>query len=163
MGDATAVFWVGVGAICLGAGMLASSLFQLGRALRCRRWRPVEAEVVKTEIRAMSGGSSALGGRSGKGSHLPVVAFRYGWEGRQYECDRRVFGDYGASRERAERIVAQYRPGQRVAAWVNPHRPEMAVLDTRLTWGLLLPALIAFFFIGCGWLALLRSGVWGAG
>jgi len=161
MGDASAVFWIGVGAICLGAGAFVSSIFQLARALRCRRWRPVEAEIVKTEIRAMSGGSSSVGGGSRKGSWLPVVAYRYVWEGREREGDRRVFGDFGASRERAERIVAQYRPGQRSTAWVNPHRPEMAVLDTRLTWGLGLPVLIAVAFIGCGVLALIKSGAWG--
>lgn len=159
MSEPTIIIWIGFGAVLLGAGVMTSSAFQLVRALRCRGWERCEGEVLETEIRRLSGGSKGDGMSASSGpSYLPVIRYRYTWRGREFEGDRRTFGDFGASHDRAEKIVARYRAGQRVEVFVNPMQPEMAVLETRLTWGLLLPALIAAFFIIGGLITLWRGG-----
>lgn len=157
MGEETLLFWIGIGAVLLGAGVMVSSVFQLIRALRCRGWERCEGEVLETEVRSMGGGGE-FSHRSNKGSWQPVVRYRYSWRGREFESDRRIFGDYSASKERAEKIVAGYEPGQRVEVFVNPMKPEMAVLETRLTWGLMLAPLIAAMFIGMGLATVWRGG-----
>lgn len=157
MAEESVLYWIGWGAVLLGGGVMVSSVFQLVRALRCRGWERCAGEVLETEIKSLGGGGTGTSS-TGKGSWQPLVRYRYTWRGREFESDRRIFGDYSASKERAEEIVGGYEPGQRVEVFVNPMQPEMAVLEARLTWGLLLAPLIAVFFIGVGLAVLFRGG-----
>jgi len=140
--------WIGAVVALLGAGMLVSSAIQIARALACRRWPRAAGEVLSSEVRLMSGGSTSASGLvSGRASYLPVVRYRYEWCGRRHECDWRTYGDYAGPHERAQAIVARYPPGQRVTVHVHPGRPERAVLETQLRWGLLLLPLIGLVFL----------------
>lgn len=62
---------------------------------------------------------------------VPLVAYEYQVEDRGYQGTRINF--VGHSYSEAVDRAAGYEPGQQVAVWYDPERPESAVLDPYLS------------------------------
>jgi len=68
---------------------------------------------------------------SDKDSYLPVIRYEFFVNGNRYESDRLYIGstDVGIPNFWAERIIAQYKVGQKVWVYYDPSDPSQAVLD----------------------------------
>jgi len=146
------VFMLGFGAGGLFFGLIPI-LDNLRMAWVVRDWQPVSAQVIDVGIEER---------RGSKGSRMYVLnaryAYRYG--GRDYESTRVGLDHWGGAdnvgtwhEDWHHRLSDARSREQPVAAWVDPQRPQRAVLERRLRWGMLafrLPFAIFFTAVGVG-------------
>lgn len=116
-------------------------------------WVPVSAQVLDVRLDQHQG-------RKGGVTYLVKARYAYRHEGRDYESTRvgleaRPGADnIGDWHERWHDLLSDARAREQpVAAWVNPRRPEQAVLERRVRWGLALfrlPFALLFTAVGVG-------------
>lgn len=145
------VFMLGFGAGGIWGGILP--LWQtFGTAIAARSYVTVPAQVLQTEL---------VRYRGSKGSVTFEVRARYAyrWEGRDFEATRVGVGANGADNignwhDLWHQRLKQARDAEQpVPAWVDPQRPERALLDRSVRWGLValhLPFAILFTAVGLG-------------
>lgn len=165
----SAFFMLGFGAGGLLAGVvpIVDTVYM---ALAVRGWEPVSARVLAADLQTS---------RSSKGgvSYRATTRYAYRWNGRDHEGTRIGLARWGGAdnvgdwqedwHDRLSDALARQQP---VAAWVDPDRPERAVLERRPRWGLLaFHGLFAVLFtpvgIGAGFVfvAALRGRRWQTG
>ena len=142
------------------AGLAAGAFFAKGWFdwLGARSWEPVQANLYSVELDQNS---------SSDGTTYRVRAeYEYFWRGERYVGNRvdlhpgaDNLGDYHQRLYR--RLDDSLRAGQPVTAWVDPDRPERAVLDRDMRWGRLAVGMIfplVFGGIGLFFLWAIRRG-----
>lgn len=142
------------------AGLAAGAFFAKGWFdwLGARSWEPVQATLYSVELDENS---------SSDGTTYRVRAeYEYFWRGERFVATRvdlhpgaDNLGDYHQRQYR--RLNDALRAGQPVTAWVDPDRPERAVLDRDMRWGRLALGMIfplAFGGVGLFFLWAMRRG-----
>jgi len=170
---ATAVFCAlfmiafGAGGLLAGVVPIVDTLYM---AVAVRGWEPVSARVLAADLKTS---------RSSKGgiSHRATTRYAYHWNGLDHEGSRIGLARWGSAdnignwqtdwHDRLSDALARQQP---VAAWVDPDRPQHAVLERRPRWGLLaFHGLFAVLFtpvgIGAGFafVGALRGRRWQSG
>lgn len=149
--------WIVAFAILFGlAGLGLRIAAAAGEALlswqRVQGWQPVTARLEALDLKPLP--------KRGRGSRAMVVSarYRYTFKGKDYSGDR--VGGYEGSHavdgwhgDVHDRLLASTRHGRgrtrELTAWVDPARPEQAVLDRSLRWVVLLVLLpVAAFILG---------------
>lgn len=152
-----AMLFSGVFMLAFGGGGVFFGLLPLLDTVRqawvVRNWVPVSAQVLDTQLEQR---------RGSKGGVTYLVKARYGYrfQGRDFEASRvgletRPGADnIGDWHEHWHSLLTDARSRELpVAAWVNPARPEQAVLERRVRWGLALfrvPFALLFTAVGVG-------------
>jgi hypothetical protein len=137
---ATAIFCAifmlafGAGGLLAGVVPIVDTLYM---AVAVRGWEPVSARMLAADLQTS---------RSSKGgtSYRATTRYAYRWQGRDLEGTRIGLARWGGAdnigdwqadwHARLSDALARQQP---VAAWVDPDRPERAVLERRPRWGLL--------------------------
>lgn len=138
-----------------GALVLGATVTGLVRSLEARAWVPVEARIISSELESQPGGEST--------TYRIVLRYDYEFGGRPWQGDRYRFtrGSTNVGVKGMREVVAAHRPGTRVTAWVDPKRPERAVIERDLdgvSW-IGLPFSIPFLLVGgLGWAWVFGSG-----
>jgi hypothetical protein len=144
--------WIltGFGAVwCVGVGL--ATLLVHSSVARHRdaelRFRAVPAVVLSSRVHA----ERSLDDRDRERFlYRPVVRFAYEVDGRRYESDRYAFDETSSSDDAyATRVAQKYPPGRTVTAWIDPDRPEVAILE-RSAPG---PVTFGLFFLRPFWAA----------
>jgi hypothetical protein len=109
---------------CLfGAASIVWGAYNLLSAYRATQWPRAVGTIVNSTIDEY---------RDSKGTlmYRPCVSYRYSVSGKEYTCDRRIFGgEMGTNWSGpAEKIVETYPAGANVTVHYNPGKPESAVL-----------------------------------
>ncbi len=151
----SALFAIGFGWV--GVGALGSLTTLLHNAWTVRSWQPVPVEVLESELRSSTD-------HEGSTTYAVQARYHYEWAGRSYESTR--VGLAGAGSDNLDdwhhawetRLRAAREGGPPLQAWIDPMRPERAVLDRELRWRqLLFLSPFAFLFplvaIGALWAA----------
>lgn len=91
----------------------------------------MSVEIVSTQIDDSKTEDPAEGT---KGPKIPLyaglVSYKYKYKGTEYASSRRNFDIfYTESRSQAEKDIATYQVGKTVGAWIDPRKPENAVLE----------------------------------
>lgn len=117
-------------AIAAGALAVVGSYFLESRTVAARPL--AEGRVTVSEL-------ASRPGIKGRTYWTPVVRYRYPVEGRDYESDRIHLGGWNLTdRESAEAEVARFPVGSVVKALYDPATPGDAVLETGVSWTVLL-------------------------
>lgn len=118
---------------------IALAFLGLGHALRwlrlaraSERWLPVEATVVRAEIRTETTTSGVGSRRDTMTFVYPEMEFAYEYQGRVHRSDRIVFAEINWPPEQARSYIAAHPAGTRLTAWVDSERPELAVIERGL-------------------------------
>lgn len=145
-----AVFALGFGAGGIFAG-LRPVLQTLAEAWEVRDWQPVPAEVLEAELQQSRGSK-------GSTTYAVKTRYRYSVGGQSFEGERIGPSDSGGSdnigdwHERWHERLQQAREGKlRQLAFVDPARPQRAVLERGIRWGLMafmLPFALLFTTVG---------------
>lgn len=155
--------------LAFGAGGLAGGLVPMAmtgwRALEVLGWQPVSAQVIETRLDTS---------RGSKGGATYAVRARYAYRvnGRDFEGQRVGLLDWGYDNigdwhhDWHARLDDARQREQPVAAWFDPQRPERALLDRGVRWGLMafhLPFGVLFTGVAVGaavvfWRALTGRG-----
>ncbi len=127
-----AVFMVVFGLV-FGAVALLTVYGISGAALlnvyHAQSWQPAQCQITFSQV--LSTGS--------KGTSRIDMQYRYVWNDRAYTGARYDFsvGSDNFNSARKEAIVAQHRPGQTVACFVDPSDPTHSVINRDMRWGYL--------------------------
>ena len=134
--------WFGLPFLLMGLFCIGIVLSDGARLFRSARWVEVPARIIEVSRR--------------RGNNMDTFSVRYEYEynGRSFVGTRYRFFDGGTRGEWAGRfqcLEALRESGATVPAWVDPKRPEQAVLvrDFDAT-GVLLPAVLGLVFTGVG-------------
>ena len=122
---------------------LALGLADVRRQLATRNWTRTDCTI-----------EFAIVERFRRGTTLPVVGFRYLWEGNAYLSTTLQPSMSGMRRSAAQTQIGRYPPGSVNHCYVNPAKPADAVLRNDLSAyapGLFLTAAIVFLLV---WLAM---------
>jgi len=113
-----------------------------------RRWTPVPCEIVSSGVRTNSDSDGQ--------TYSVDVRFSYDYEGRHYTSDRYQLtrmsqGGIGAH-NRIQRTVAALPAGLNTTCWLDPARPDRAVIDRGMTLGtvLFIGLPVLFSVVGLG-------------
>ena len=96
-------------------------------------WQPVQGRILSSEIK-----TEVLRSRRGPGTSVstgditvyrPHVEYSYAYHGTPYNSRRVISIDINWPRKDAEAVVSRYPAETSVTVWVNPERPEQAVLE----------------------------------
>lgn len=113
------------------------------KSVSSRSWHEVPAKIISSEVTSRSG-------KNGRSYGIDVT-YEYTWQSKTYKSDCHDFLDFSSSgRADKEAVVRSLPPGKTVPCWVNPKKPEEAVLFPGLSLAhfvLLLP--LVFFVVGC--------------
>ena len=112
-----------------GGGFLAAGIVTLRPIvfpLDTSGWQPVEAVVVKSDIR--TGTTRSSRGRRTTTYH-PYIAYTYTVGDQTYDNDR--INRYGTpqGRNESERLTQDYSVGKKITVYVNPEAPQESVID----------------------------------
>jgi hypothetical protein len=113
-----------------GGALTIVGAYRVWRGLDTRGWRPADGEVTG----AVVSGPEQLtpeerDGLNLKGFYLPRVFYKYTVHGREYEGHVLQDGLFGLPfRSLADKQIAEYEPGQKVAVYVSPRDVRQAVL-----------------------------------
>ncbi|HSY42975.1 MAG TPA: DUF3592 domain-containing protein [Candidatus Acidoferrum sp.] len=119
-------------------------VWQLYRELSPRNWSYADGEIISVDVIA------ANTGKGGK-EYIPTVEYKYQYNNKNYRSTQRRIGNYiSGQRESAEAIRYKYPVGSGTTVFVNPKKPEDAVLEYGVT-----P--LSWIFIGIGLLFLIAS------
>jgi Protein of unknown function (DUF3592) len=134
-------------AIFLLAGCVASYFTFVGpmaRYLAARSWQETTCTVLESRVAESSDSDGT--------TYRPEIVYTYSSGGRAYRSDRYDFlGVWSSGRAGKEEIVARHPPGARVPCWIDPDRPEEAMLSRDLGLAHLLGLLpLIFVFVGAG-------------
>ncbi len=104
-----------------------------------RRFRPVPAVILSRRVHSRESPEHCM-------THRPVVRFAYEVNGLRYESDQYAFDGGPLSASDAEEVTLRYQEGQAVTAWVDPDRPQVAILAPG-------PQSLFLFFLSPFWAA----------
>jgi len=136
--------------LLVGVAVGAVIVWQLVKGSRSKNWPTAPGVVTDAQV-------TMHYDDEGTRMYKPVVAYRYDVDGLAYDGDRRTFGNYSSNnRGRAEKIVAQYRPGSQIQVHYKPDDPGESVLEPGTSWVLAIFLLFPVVFIGVG-IAILLS------
>jgi hypothetical protein len=92
-----------------------------------RRFRETTCEVIATRIEN--------GDRSGRTTYRPMFLLRYQAGGESYQGWQTsdITGGFFLDRTRCDDVLQNYRPGNTYPCWFDPHKPQVAVLEVRLS------------------------------
>ncbi len=115
------------------------------QSTRLKRFLPVKAEVIETDVESHTSSSTSNGGSST--TYKPVVTYRYEVNGQSYTCRevtpiRFSSSDYDWAREVVARFEDARAGEQSVDAWYNPDDPSDAYLLKEATF---FPYMFALF------------------
>lgn len=135
---------IGVGTLIWGVGASLVSWQEM------KTWQPVQAELLETELKRSTSDDSI--------TYKVSAIYRYSFNGRTYTGTRVGIGDsydnVGDYHQlEAGRLKRALERGQTVTAWVNPDRPDQAVLNRDLRWaklGFFMIFVVAFGSVGGG-------------
>jgi len=118
----------------------------LGKISKSQGWPKVPCEIVDTT--AVFQGFS----EEGNPGYDTRVIYKYTWEKREYTSQRIRFGMF-ANFSRSDRLSRAFPPGSQTVCYVNPQRPEEAVLrrENPTLYLLVIPAAISAilaFYLG---------------
>ncbi len=111
------------------------------RQQAARNWEAVEAVVERSRVRTHRGDDST--------TYSVYIAYRYRYDGREYEGDRhRFLSGSSSGRAAKQAVVNRHPPGSRLTVYVDPAAPHESVIErdagARLYLGLL-PLLFSLF------------------
>ena len=124
-------------------------------------WLPARGVVLRSEVEIETRTSH-------RGSHpttftfyRPSVTYDYEYQGKKYRSRRIIVANINWPKKEAEEAVARYPADSEVSVWVNPNRPNMAVLERGMVGKsrkYLLVSLVGILFlciaIACGFSAI---------
>jgi MFS family permease len=149
------VFAIGFG---FGGWFSISSLMgQLNGWWLARDWQQVSATVTEAKLETSRGKTT---------TYRAVARYEYEFGGKRYTGRRVGFGSGSDNvgdwqHKQYERLDAAQQSGQPVTAWVDPQRPEAAVLERSIRWSMLVfyvPFAILFPLVSLGaWWVILRT------
>ncbi|WP_348688708.1 DUF3592 domain-containing protein [Acidovorax soli] len=167
-----AMLFSGLFALVFGGVAYLGGLRPLGSSLHAawevRDWQPVPIQVLDASLDTHTG-------KKGQLSHAVRVRYRYEFRGRSYEASRVGLDEDGLHdsvgdwhQRWLQRLQTAREGGTALQAWVNPRRPQRALLDRELRWPMLLlhlPFALVFPAISLGaalvfWRALSGSAAW---
>ena len=141
----TAVARAAFAALCLAvAALYTASIIREG-------WENLTSHPVAAQVSFI--GVDTHRGRRGDLSYRPVIELAYTLHGRKYESARYDVAGVFMRRAAADRIVAQYRVGQRVMAYVREVDPSAAFLRRQVEWS----RFVVLALLGMSWLVVDRS------
>jgi hypothetical protein len=103
--------------------------------------------------RVLASGVEVSSGSEGGNVYRAQVTYSYQAGGRDFQNNRRVFGDSVSSNDRgaAERTAARFVAGSSVPVFYNPANPQDAVLERKSgVAGLMFGLAAVFLLLGCG-------------
>lgn len=105
--------------------------------VRAQSWQPAECQLTFSQVSHVSSSSK----RSSTTSRIDIQ-YRYVWNDRTYTGTRYDFsvGSDNFNEASKQAIVAQHRPGQTVACFVDPNDPTRSVINRDMKWGYLFGA-----------------------
>ncbi len=124
-------------------GVVTFAFLPLTDSLLSRNWEPIQARVESVGVRAPSVAIPLA-------LDLVEVNYRYDFEGQSYVGQR--FGPHGLleSHKASLAFVASVQADPLITIWIDPDRPESAMVHRDLNWNVValsLPALV-FCFLG---------------
>lgn len=107
----------------IGAVFLYSLGNEVSLILKTKNWTQTECEILKSEIEET---------HSGINPYRLMLEYRYSYKEKNYQSSRFTFrdlesGDYGL----LDSIRKNLSPGSKTSCWVNPQKPEEAILSHR--------------------------------
>ena len=143
----------------VGLGTAAVTGFSILRALRARRWEPISATVLESDIERIQD-DSAEGGRL---RHRLRVRYSYAAGGQAFTGDRLSFFGSGVHSTRTLAAAHQNRiiRGDKIDIWYDPADPSQAVNDRGIPWAFWFAFTIGVIFLLGGALPLLLGRVRG--
>lgn len=118
------------GVFVMGPLGLFSSVFgvwQLYRELSPRHWSSAQGKILSVNV------ISADGGRGGK-EYIPTVEYEYQYNNKTYRSSQRRIANYiSGGKESAESVRSKYPIGSGTTVFVNPRKPDDAVLEYGMT------------------------------
>jgi len=143
----------------VGLGTAAVTGFSILRALRARRWEPISATVLESDIERIQD-DSAEGGRL---RHRLRVRYSYAAGGQEFTGDRLSFFGSGVHSTRTLAAAHQNRiiRGDKIDIWYDPADPSQAVNDRGIPWAFWFAFTIGVIFLLGGALPLLLGRVRG--
>lgn len=107
------------------------------------RWQPIECTVISSGVEVTDDDNEP---------YIPSITYRYVRDGRDFigtKATRRHRGF--ASYDRAEALSIRFPPGAETTCFVDPARPERALMERRLPWAVVvLPLPLIFVAVGLG-------------
>jgi len=123
------------------AGVIA---WMIVKGMRAKNWPTTSGSVIDSQI-------TMHYNDDGDRMYGAAVSYQYAVDGLEYSSDKRTFADYNSSsRQRAEKIVAQYAPGTAVQVYFRPDDPGDAVLEPGTNVTMFLFLLLPLIFMGIG-------------
>lgn len=123
--------WVGLGCIFMGSLLLWSLfLFPLTTYFAAKNWVRTPATVIKCRIQSETAEEQA-----GEKLYSIDIKYEYMYDGQYYQCDRYGVGyeTHSASLEDDILRIIQQKPADAsIYCWVNPDKPQQAIIDRRL-------------------------------
>jgi hypothetical protein len=130
--------------LVVGVSVLSAMGGKAVKVFAARSWAPVQATVVKSDVRSHRGDDST--------TYSPNILYRYTVGGREYRSNRySLFGGSGSGYDAKRQVVSRYPPGARFTAYVDPADPVEAVIErgpTAEMFVLLVP--LVFAIVGAG-------------
>jgi hypothetical protein len=147
-------------AVVMGIAILGAGATLAARGLRpglrqieiARSWQPVQARVVATQLRRSVDYSRI--------TYEPVITFQY-WVNNAplASSTYRATGAITDSQQRANDVLARYKPGGIYGAWFNPKAPLQAVLDKDVRYAFLIPLAVGIIVLAPLGIAITLAGL----
>jgi len=144
--DMIALAIAGVVLLAVAALLIGIGWFSRQKVKASRAWPSTPGRVTGSGVEESSASEGGTVYRA-------VVHYSYAVGGREYQNNRRVFGDTVSSSNRgaAERTAARFVAGSSVPVYYNPANPQDAVLErTSGVAGLMFGLGALFLLLGCG-------------
>ena len=147
--------------IISGAGLAITGFtgFSILRALKARRWEPISATVLASDIEGIQDNSA----EGGKLRHRLRVRYSYAAGGQEFTGDRLSF--FGSGVHSTRTLAAAHRNriirGDKIDIWYNPADPSQAVNDRGIPWAFWFAFAFGVIFLLGGTLPLLLGRVRG--
>jgi hypothetical protein len=105
------------------------------RSLR-KKWPTVQGKIDSTVV-------------VGKRGFLPIVAYRYAIDGKEYASSAELyspqFGGKNMRKETSERIASAFESGKDITVYYNPLEPSESCLETNLRWDMFIRLGVGLF------------------
>ncbi|UCF90978.1 MAG: DUF3592 domain-containing protein [Desulfobacterales bacterium] len=95
-------------------------------------WFPVSGEILTANLEKETHRSHAGSLPSTITTYMPRVEYTYDYQGKTYRSRRIIVASINWPLQEAEEALARYPVGSTPTVWVNPNRPQLAVLEPGL-------------------------------
>ncbi len=125
---------ISIGFIIAGVALSVFGLFQMTAAHKSKSWPSTLGEILTSSVQERRGAI-----QESDIVYKAKIKYSYSVHGKKLVSDKVSFSDFGnSSKKKAHQIVKRYPAGKKVRVYYSPKRTEVAVLETGISWTIVL-------------------------